>query len=757
MTAEGGVIDEEYRLEYVADRTNTTSRAFLGLTMECARCHDHKFDPVSQAEYFQLSAFFNNVNELGMTGDDGNAGPLLMLPTPEEEVELERKRDRIEELEVALIAHEEEVKRMGTYRKTQVPKNALDLDLASYFPFDETTGDSTPNGAPDGKEGKTGGGTLTLTEGPSGQAVDFDSDYDFLQVAEAGDFERSDPFSVTVWLRPDTSGAYTRIVGNAFHKNTYWRGWEVYLDSLNHLSARLIHALPHNYLHVRSAEPIAAEDWTHTAVTYAGSSRADGIQLYIQGRRVPAVIEYDKLYKSILPVDGLYRLTSRPLRIGRSYRAFGGDDGIYLGDMDELRLYARTLTASDITTLAGVPAREENELAAYLHYHDARYARLLRELKEARVEENTAVNEVTEVMVMEEMAEPRPTHILERGLYDQPRDQVHPATPEVLGFLPDSLPSTRLGLAQWLFSSEQPLTARVTVNRYWLMFFGQGLVVTPEDFGNQGALPSHPALLDYLAVTFMESGYDVKAFIKSIVMSASYRQASTASPALQELDPTNVLLARGPKHRLTAEMVRDNALAAGGLLVNQVGGPSVKPYQPPGLWIEKGNFSQFLLHYKQDEGDALYRRSLYTFIRRTSPPPTMLVFDAPDRTTCFVQRQNTNTPLQALVLLNDPQYVEASRALAERIQREDPDNVAAQIRRGFRLATGRAPSDQEVSLMEKLYIQEKERFAARPADIDSLFSVGELIADASLDRTNTAALTMVTQLILNHDEAYTKR
>ena len=757
MTAEGGVIDEEYRLEYVADRTNTTSRAFLGLTMECARCHDHKFDPVSQAEYFQLSAFFNNVNELGMTGDDGNAGPLLMLPTPEEEAELENKRDRIEELEAALIAHEAEVKRAGTYMEARVPEDGLDLDLVSYFPFDHSTGDSTPNSVPDGKEGKTGGGTLTVVEGPSGKAISFDSDYDFLQVAEAGNFERSDPFSVTVWLRPDTSGAYTRIVGNAFHKNTYWRGWEVYLDSLNHLSARLIHALPHNYLHVRSTKPIAKNDWTHIAVTYDGSSRADGVQLYVKGLRVPVVTEYDKLYKSILPVDGLYRLTSRPMRIGRSYRAFGGDDGIFLGDMDELRLYARTLTTSDITTLAGVPAREEDELAAYLNYYDARYIRLLRELKEARVEENTAVSEVMEVMVMEEMVEPRPTHILERGLYDQPRDPVHPETPEVLGLLPDSLPPTRLGLAQWLFSPEQPLTARVAVNRYWLMFFGQGLVVTPEDFGSQGALPSHPALLDYLAVTFMESGYDVKAFIKSIVTSASYRQSSVASPALLEFDPANVLLARGPKHRLTAEMVRDNALAAGGLLVNQVGGPSVKPYQPPGLWIEKGNFSQFLLHYKQDEGDALYRRSLYTFIRRTSPPPTMLVFDAPDRSTCFVQRQNTNTPLQALVLLNDPQFVEASRALAERIQREAPESVTAQIQRGFRLATGRTPSDQEVSLMENLYTQEKERFAAQPADIDSLFSVGELVADASLDRTNTAALTMVTQLILNHDEAYTKR
>ena len=756
MTAEGGVIDEEYRLEYVAERTNTTAQAFLGLTMECARCHDHKFDPVSQAEYFQLSAFFNNVNELGMTGDDGNAGPLLMMPTPEEETVLEQKRDRIEHLETALNARAEEVKQKGLHADVPIPENVPDSELVSYFPFDQTSGDVTPNMAPGGKEGKTGGGTLTSVEGQLGKAANFDSDYDFLQVDEAGNFERIDPFSVAVWIRPDTSGAYTRIVGNAFHKNTYWRGWEVYLDSLNHLSVRLIHALPHNYLHVRSNEPVAVDDWTHTAFTYDGSSRADGVQLYLQGQRVPARIEYDNLYKSILPVDGLYKRTSRPMRIGRSYRAFGGDDGIFMGDMDELKIYARQLTASDIAILANTSVQGD-ELAVFLNYYDQHYQELLKELKEARAEEEAAVSEVMEVMVMEEMDEPRPTHVLERGLYDQPREQVSPGTPSVLGSLSDDVPPTRLGLAQWLFSPEQPLTARVTVNRYWMMFFEQGLVSTPEDFGNQGALPSHPALLDYLAVSFVNSGYDLKALVKSIVMSAAYRQSSLAPPQLQELDPTNLLLARGPRHRLSAEMVRDNALAASGLLVNQVGGPSVKPYQPPGLWIEKGNFSQFLLHYKQDEGEALYRRSLYTFIRRTSPPPTMLVFDAPDRSTCFVRRQNTNTPLQALVLMNDPQFVEASRALAERVQREIPGDIALQIEHGFRLATGRHPSEKEVELMTDLHAQEKVRFAENPADIDSLFAVGEMIADASLDRANTAALTMVAQLILNHDEAYTKR
>jgi len=757
MTAEGGVIDEEYRLEYVSDRTNTTARAFLGLTMECARCHDHKFDPVSQAEYFQLSAFFNNVKELGMTGDDGNAGPLLMLPTTEEDSLLTKIRDTIRKLENAQVKRKQQIEESGLHIGVQLPGNALDLDLATYFPFDQITdGNVTPNMAPGGKEGTTGGDVLTLVEGKSRWAADFNSDYDFLEVAEAGNFERMDPFSISAWIRPDTSGAYTRIVGNAATKNTYWRGWEVYLDSLNHLSVRIISSLPHNYLHVRSEIPVPVKDWTHIAFTYDGSSQASGIHLYLQGRRIQTEIRYSQLYKSVLPIDGHHKLANRPMRIGRRYRGFGGEDGIFVGYMDELRIYARTLTASDVATLADVSV-QENELAVYLNYYDSQYQELIRELWEARSEENAVMNELMEVMVMKDMTEPRSTHILDRGLYDQPMDEVFPGTPEVLGHLPDHFTPNRLGLAEWLFSPEQPLTPRVTVNRYWMMLFGQGLVATPEDFGYQGALPSHPALLDYLAASFVNSGYDLKAFIKSIVMSAAYRQSSLASPTLLEQDPANILLARGPLHRLTAEMIRDNALAASGLLVNQIGGPSVKPYQPPGLWIEKGNFSTFLLRYQQDEGNALYRRSLYTFIRRTSPPPSMLVFDAPDRNTCMVRRQNTNTPLQALVLMNDPQFVEASRALAERIQREMPGNIDHQIQRGFRLAIGRSPSGQEVNLMKKLYSQEKEHFTQNPADIDSLFSVGELTADASLDPTNTAALTMVAQLILNHDESYTKR
>ena len=755
MTAEGGIIDEEYRIEYVVDRTNTVSRAFLGLTMECARCHDHKFDPVSQAEYFQLSAFFNNVKELGMTGDDGNAGPLLMLPSRAEEDSLAALRGRIAEIELQLKRRASEVLASGAHEEASLPAGALDRGLEAHYPLDRVGEDLTPN-VVDGIEDAAVRGELDVIDGPVGTAVRFDHDYDYIELKGVGKFERTDPFSISLWVYPDTLGDYTKILGNSFHKNTYWRGWELFLDEHNRLSTRLIHALPHNYLHVRTQAALPADTWSHIVLTYDGSSRADGLRLFVDGDESDLQVEFDQLYKSILPVDGLYRLNDLAVRVARSYRAFGGNDGIFRGNMDDVRLYRRAITGAEVAALAGRPDVPD-PLELYLNHSDSPYRQLLGELHDVRQAEQDAMGDMLEVMVMEEMESPRETHVLNRGLYDQPGEQVLPGVPAALGTLPDSLPRNRLGLARWMFSGDHPLTARVAVNRFWLMAFGQGLVATPEDFGSQGDLPTHPALLDYLAVTFVESGWDVKGLIKNLVMSATYRQSSTASPELLNADPANVLLARGPRHRLSAEMVRDNALAASGLLVEQVGGPSVHPYQPPGLWIEKGNFSQFLLRYKQDEGDKLYRRSLYTFIRRTSPPPSMLVFDAPDRTTCFVRRQNTNTPLQALVLLNDPQFVEAARIMAERIQHEGGQKLSGQLRRGFRLATGRQPSDAELALLSELFESEKARFTEQPADIDSLFTVGDRLPDPTLDPTRTAALAMVAQVMLNHDEAYTKR
>ena len=760
MTAEGGVIDEEYRIEYVVDRTNTTARAFLGLTMECARCHDHKFDPISQKEFYQFAAFFNNVNELGLTGDDGNAGPMLMLLKADEEAALAEAQTQIAAQEAKLAARREAVAEAGLHRTSTGTASTLSKGLVAHYPLDVLRDKKTPNRARPSQPA-TVNGEPEVIDGPRESGVRFDNDYDNLFLQKNGQFERTDPFSVSVWIRPEARGAYAEILGNAHQKNTYWRGWEVYLDSLNHVAARFIHALPHNYIHVRTQAAVPLDAWTHVVMTYDGSSKAAGLRLFVDGKQAPVAVEHDNLYKSILPVDHHYERVDRALRVARSYRAFGGDDGIFTGSMDDIRLYDRMLAAAEAARLfndeppADTP--DAHRLETYLHHHDAEYRHLLAEVKQAREAEQTLLADMPEVMVMEEMDTPRPTYVLDRGIYDQPRERVEPGVPARLGGFPDDLPPNRLGLAQWLLRPDHPLTSRVTVNRYWLMLFGQGLASTPQDFGNQGALPTHPALLDWLATTFTASGWDVKGLMKLIVTSATYRQSSKADPAVLARDPSNSLLARGPRYRLPAEMIRDNALAASGLLVNKIGGPSVKPYQPPGLWIEKGNFSAALLTYQPDEGESLYRRSLYTFIRRTSPPPSMTVFDAPDRTTCMVRRQNTNTPLQALVLMNDPQYVEAARILAERMQKEGGDNLQTQITYGFRLTTGRRPTAAEVDLLTRLYEDEHSKFNTVPTNADSLLTVGDFPRDPSLNKTTTAALAVVASLLINHDEAYTKR
>jgi hypothetical protein len=362
-------------------------------------------------------------------------------------------------------------------------------------------------------------------------------------------------------------------------------------------------------------------------------------------------------------------------------------------------------------------------------------------------------------MVMGERLTPRPTHLLGRGVYDEPRERVEPGTPESVLAFPRELPANRLGLARWLFAPENPLTARVTVNRYWQMLFGTGLVKTADDFGSQGALPTHPELLDWLAVTYRESGWDTKAMLKRMVMSSTYRQASHLTPGLRERDPENRLLARGPGHRLPAEMIRDAALAASGLLVEQVGGPSVKPYQPEGLWEEKsaGQGRGALVTYVQDHGDSLYRRSLYTFQKRTSPLPMLVSFDASERAVCTVRRQQTNTPLQALTLLNDPQFVEAARLLAERMVREGGAVPEDRLRYGFRLVTARYPTRRELELLGSLHAKQVARFREAPAGARRLLASGEMPRDASLDAGEVAAYTVVANALLNLDEALSKR
>ncbi|MEM8487916.1 MAG: DUF1553 domain-containing protein [Bacteroidota bacterium] len=755
MTAEGGIVDEEYRLQYVADRTNTTARAFMGLTMECAQCHDHKFDPVSQAEYFQMTAFFNNLNEVGMTGDDGNAGPMLLLFEEGQEAQLEALRDSIAALEQLV---EQRTKALeGELADISANVTAdLDRGLVAYYPLDVLMENTTPNSVR-GVEGASVSGEVELIEGVHGKATRFDYDFDFLALQKVGLFERYEPFSIALWAKPEKEEAYAELIGNAGQKNTYWRGYEVYLDSLNRVNARLIHALPNNYIHVRTTDGVTQDAWNHVALVYDGSSKAAGVKLFIDGQQQDQEVLFDKLYKSIHPVGyQKYQKIDQPLRVGKSYRAFTGDDGIYTGAMDDIRIYNRALTPHELHALQ--PAASGKGTPAHHRAVNAPEIVALRaKLRALREEESSLLEPVEEIMVMEEMDVPRPTYVLNRGAYDQPTDEVTPGTPAVVLAFDETAPKNRQGLAQWLTDADNPLTARVTVNRFWQMYFGKGIVETPADFGYQGALPEHPELLDWLATTFIASGWDVKAIQRTIVMSATYQQSSRVRSDLQDIDPLNQLLARASSQRLTAEMIRDNALAASGLLVEKVGGPSAKPYQPEGLWIEKGTFSAALLNYEADKGDGLYRRSLYTFIKRTSPPPAMIAFDATDRSECTVERQSTSTPLQSLILMNDPQFVEAGRKLAERMQEEGGDTVAAQITYGYRALTGMRPADAARDLLVKLYNEEVERFRRDPSAARALLTVGDSPGNAALNTAATAALAVVANTIINHDASYMKR
>ncbi|MEM7512922.1 MAG: DUF1553 domain-containing protein, partial [Bacteroidota bacterium] len=436
--------------------------------------------------------------------------------------------------------------------------------------------------------------------------------------------------------------------------------------------------------------------------------------------------------------------------------------GIFKGRIDEIQLFNRELSEVEVAKMTGIESlqaelADQKKLAAYSLSQDKQIQTQQKELQQLRKEWLELINDIPEVMVMEELPQVRTTYAYDRGEYDSPMYEVEATTPGFVMSMPEGLPPNRLGLAQWLFHEDNPLTARVTVNRYWQMIFGQGLVKTPQDFGVQGALPSHPALLDWLAVSFRESGWDVRALLKMMVMSHTYQQDSESSEELRQRDPENLLLARGPSYRLPAEMIRDNALAASGLLVQQIGGESVRPYQPEGLWIEKGNFSHKLLRYKVTKGDSLYRRSLYTFVKRTSPHPAMTAFDAPNRDVCTIKRENTNTPLQALVLLNDPQFVEAARVMAERMQVEGGSSLEAQIDYAFMRTTGRKVRPDEMGLFKDLFQNQLESFQKDPSRARELLAVGEYPRSKELDLSATAALAMVSSTIFNHDEAYTKR
>jgi uncharacterized protein DUF1553/uncharacterized protein DUF1549/concanavalin A-like lectin/glucanase superfamily protein/cytochrome c len=758
QTNEGGSVEEEFRVEYAVDRVNTFGTAVLGLPIECARCHDHKFDPIPQKDYYRLFSFFDQIDESGLYSHFTLATPtptlLLYAGGDEERHGALRRRirdaeDGLAELRAAAHGGFEE------WRKAPLPGISMPAPSAA-FAFDRIEGDKTPNSARPDRPGSLSDGPVGV-EGKIGRAIQFSGD-NSLSLGGSGEFNRTSPFSFTLWLKPGEK--QDRAV--VFHRSRSWtdsgsRGYELLLEN-GKPSFALVHFWPGNAVRVkaRSALPIGA--WTHLAITYDGSSRAAGILLYQDGEPLAVDVVRDHLTKDILHLRewGDMEVGGIQLTLAGRFR----DSGFKGGAIDEFNVFDRRLTAAEVRLAAGLPtlpAAEGPEREAlfehFLERVDGPYQEALAALRKLREDENRLIDAVPEIMVMREISPRRPTHLLKRGAYDAPGEEVEPGAPErILPYSPD-LPRTRLGLARWVTDRKNPLTARVIVNRAWKAHFGRGLVATVEDFGSQGQAPSHPRLLDFLAGNFMDHGWDLKALHRLIALSATYRQMTRADPALLERDPENRLLARGPKHRFDAEEIRDAALAVSGLLVRKVGGRSVKPYQPEGLWEEAGTGKS----YTQDHGEALYRRSIYTFRRRTAPPPSLLAFDATSREVCTARRERTTTPLQALVLLDDPQFVEAARVLAEGLVREFPGDADGRITRAFRLATGRRPDDREREVLRRLLDEQRTLFAADPPAAEALKKIGERPPDGSLPAAEVAATSILASCIMNLDEFVTKR
>jgi len=749
-TIETGVIDEEYRVEYVVNRVETTSTVWLGLTMGCARCHDHKFDPISQKEFYEFFAFFNNVAETGNSGRKGNALPILNVPTPKYTEKLNLLKQQSADAQQKIKTLEPELqKSQSAWEQTavdQLPQLVND-GLVMHFPFDTNGNDESGNRNHAKPTGKT-----TFETGWIGSAAKFDGDTVF-ESTTAPDFDRQDSFSFGGWMKPASGGPVCLLSKNDDVNSL--RGFDLMLRK-GKLVVHFINKWNSNAIQVVSAASIRTGRWQHVMVTYDGSSKASGVTVYLDGAPQAVGVKYDNLTATIK--------TDQPFRLGRR-----STSAAYKGELDDVRIYRRTLSPQDVSDLytqqmlSGIlntpeKQRGQNQIEALRSYYLSHVApenfrsayRISTELKNKT---SALARRQPSTMVMQENLKPRDTFILSRGQYDQPGEKVASGVPRSLPGMEKNSPRNRLGLAKWLVDRGHPLTARVTVNRIWQQIFGNGLVKSSEDFGSQGDWPSHPALLDWLAVEFMDTGWDMKRLLKTIVMSNTYQQSSRTLAALRERDPENRLLARGPRFRLDAEVVRDSSLKISGLLVNKIGGPSVKPYQPAGLWAAVSYDGDAV--YQQGKQDELYRRSFYTYWKRQSPPPSLMAFDAPTRETCTVKRPRTNTPLQALVLMNDPTYIEAARVMAQKVILST-ENDRKRIQRAFRLATGRLPDAEETKVLQRILDQQLDRYRKQPASAKRLLAVGESDRQKSIDASHHAAWTVVCSLILNLDETVTK-
>lgn len=756
-TDEGGAFAEEYRVEYAVDRVKTTSTVWLGLTMECAQCHDHKYDPISQEDYYRFYAFFNVSRDGGMQTRKGNAEPSLPIPDPDKEKQrpiveeqLSRASGRMasiqSECEPAL-ADWLNAQESGTDEIASEPADCL-VQVALL----EGDGKSLADSLDSTRVGEIHG-KIEWVKSRYDWALKFDGS-NYVDLGNVADFERTDSFSYGGWVKPQKKSGQGAMLARMDDANSH-RGYDLFVGET--VSVHIINTWPANAIKVTSKKKLKPDQWQHVFATYDGSSKAKGIKIYVDGEIWDWKIEQNGLTETIK--------TEKSLLIASRHQG-----ARFRGVVDEVAVYDRKLEDAEVQSLSkALPIRailavdpdkrSDEQVNAirqyYLMTENAEYQELHKKADSLTKQVEDLKKPLTTVMIMGDMEQPRETFILNRGAYDSPTDKkVEPGTLPVLPPMDTDSPRNRLGLAKWLFRDDHPLTARVTVNRYWQMLFGVGLVATPEDLGAQGEFPSNPELLDWLAVDFRESGWDVKRLLKQIVISQTYRQSSQSTPEAYQADPQNRLLGRGPRFRLQGEFIRDTALDLSGLLVDMVGGPGVKPYQPPGLWAEVGLGGN--PKFVQDHGEKLYRRSLYTYWKRSAPPPSMQIFDAPTREKCTIRRARTNTPLQALVTLNDTQFVEAARHFAERMIHDGGRTTDDRIAYGFRLATARRPSDTERTVLVDMLSDALERYKNNAESAKSLLAVGESTRDEALEIAHHAAWTIIASSILNLDETLTR-
>jgi hypothetical protein len=748
---EGGVVDEEFRIAYVDDRVDTFGTAFLGLTLQCAHCHDHKYDPITMKDFYSLFAMFQNIDESGQNPYsqfvNDMPAPTLLLSDDATDARLAKLSGQIGQREKDFAAVRESARgAFSEWLKSNHPVPTVQ-GLVAVFPFEQITDKKSTNSVDPSKPAHAHEDPK-LVAGKLGQAMELDGENGFT-FPGIGNFTRTDPFSIALWVQTASHAERQLVLHHSkAPADAGSRGYELLLEN-GCITVGLHHQWPGNSIKVRSKAAIPTNEWVHVAFTYNGSSHASGVRIFVNGKAAEVEVIRDHLWKDIT-----YESGEPELAIGFRFR----DAGFKNGKVDDFRVFNRALTPIEVADVAGLDdLRTAQNGEALLEYYIANVyppARQLgSELNMLRREQSRTINPIQEIEVMEEMPQPKPAYILKRGAYDQHGESVSANTPSILPPLPAEAPRNRLGLAHWLVAPNNPLLARVTVNRAWELMFGRGIVETVDNFGSRGAVPSHPELLDWLASDFMQSGWNYKALLKKIAMSATYRQSSKASAELLDRDPGNTLLGRGPARRLTAEMLRDQALADSGLLAEKIGGPSVKPYQPAGLWeIAMGNPK-----YEQGHGDDLHRRSLYTFWKRTVPPPSMIAFDAAERNVCLAKRQSTSTPLQALSLLNDVQMTEAARFISQRMLQEGGSNVESRVTWAFRLVTSRHPNKDEIKVLEQLFNEQREIFVADQQAASKLLVEGETSNSPALSQVDLAAGTVLAEALLSHDEAIMRR